>query len=191
MIAEPGLPLALTLGEPAGIGPDLTLQIWLRRQALDLPPFYVIGDREFLAGRAHLLDVDLPFKTVEPAQAVATFHHALPVVPLDRPVKVEPGKPDATNAAAVINSIRRAVEDVLASRAAAIVTNPIAKNVLYRAGFTNPGHTEFLARLLQEKTGQTFMPVMMLWSPELAVVPVTIHIPLKDVVSRLSTKLIV
>jgi 4-hydroxythreonine-4-phosphate dehydrogenase len=86
---------------------------------------------------------------------------------------------------------RRAVADVLAGRAAAVVTNPIAKSVLYRAGFAHPGHTEFLAELAAEATGQTVQPVMLLWSSELSVVPVTIHIPLKDVVAALSADLIV
>ena len=89
------------------------------------------------------------------------------------------GKPDATSALAAIASIRRAVADVMAGRAAAIVTNPVAKNVLYASGFAEPGHTEFLGRLAQESTGKAVRPVMMLWSPELAVVPVTIHLPLR------------
>ena len=85
---------------------------------------------------------------------------------------------------------RRAVGDVLAGRAAAVVTNPIAKNVLYQSGFAEPGHTEFLAKLAEEATGTPFQPVMMLWSPELAVVPVTIHLPLREVVARLTADLV-
>ena len=129
---------------------------------------------------------------VAPAQAAAAFARALPVVPLDLPVTAAPGKPDATSAPAAIASIRRAVADVMAGRAAAIVTNPIAKNVLYRSGFAEPGHTEFLARLAAESDRRNrCTPVMMLWSPELAVVPVTIHLPLRDVVATLTTDLIV
>jgi 4-hydroxythreonine-4-phosphate dehydrogenase len=90
-----------------------------------------------------------------------------------------------------VAAIRRAVADVLAGSAAAIVTNPVAKNVLYNSGFAEPGHTEFLARLVQEGSGKMLRPVMMLWSPELAVVPVTIHLPLKEIFQRLSTELIV
>jgi len=186
-----GLPLALTLGEPAGIGPDLTLAIWLKRRALDLPAFYVVGDVAFLAARAKHLGLDVPLVPVTPAEATAAFARALPVVPLEGPVTAKPGKPDATSAPAAIASIRRAVADVLAGEASAVVTNPIAKNVLYRADFADPGHTEFLARLVTEATGKPVMPVMMLWSPELAVVPVTIHIPLKDVMAQLTTRLIV
>jgi 4-hydroxythreonine-4-phosphate dehydrogenase len=101
-----------------------------------------------------------------------------------------PGKPDGSSAPAAIDSIRRAVSDVLSGHAAGIVTNPVAKNVLYRSGFAEPGHTEFLGKLVQEATGNAARPVMMLWSPELAVVPVTIHLPLKDVVSRLTCDLV-
>jgi 4-hydroxythreonine-4-phosphate dehydrogenase len=191
MSAAGGLPLALTLGEPAGIGPDLTLAIWLRRVELDLPPFYLIGDPDFLKRRAQALRLDVALSAVTPEQAAAAFERALPVVPLDLAVTAAPGKPDASSAPAAIAAIRRAVADVLAGRAAGMVTNPIAKNVLYRSGFAEPGHTEFLAKLAQEASGRTVQPVMMLWSPELAVVPVTIHLPLKDVVARLTTDLIV
>jgi 4-hydroxythreonine-4-phosphate dehydrogenase len=116
----------------------------------------------------------------------------LPVVPLDvASVSAEPGKPDASSAPAAIASIRTAVAHVLKGHAAAIVTNPVAKNVLYRSGFAEPGHTEFLAKLAHEATGKTARPVMMLWSPELAVVPVTIHLPLKDVVTQLTPDLVI
>ncbi len=185
------LPLALTLGEPAGIGPDLTLAVWRRRVELALPPFYVIGDVDFLERRARALGLDVPLAVVTPAQAHAAFERALPVAPLDLAVTAKPGKPDATSAPAAITSIRSAVDDVMAGRAAAIVTNPVAKNVLYKSGFAEPGHTEFLARLASETTGKPVQPVMMLWSSELAVVPVTIHLPLRDVVAALTADLIV
>jgi len=186
-----GLALALTLGEPAGIGPDLTLAIWHRRRELQAPPFYVVGDPDFLATRARALGHDLPVRRVTPRQAVDVFATALPVVPLQSRVTATPGQPDDTSAAAAIGAIDRTVADVMAGEAAAVVTNPIAKSVLYRAGFTDPGHTEYLARLAERATGRPVMPVMMLWSPELAVVPVTIHIPLKDVIAQLTTRLIV
>ena len=186
-----GLPLALTLGEPAGIGPDLTLAVWQRRRELAIPPFYVIGDPEFLAARARTLGNDVPVRSVTPRQASNAFSSALPVVPLDARITAAPGRPDDSSAAGAIASIDRAVADVMAGEAGAVVTNPIAKSVLYRAGFTDPGHTEYLARLAERATGRPVMPVMMLWSPELAVVPVTIHIPLKDVIAQLTTRLIV
>lgn len=185
------LPLALTLGEPAGIGPDLTIQIWQRRDELRLPTFYLVGDPDFIRSRARLLGCDIALSAIEPSQAGETFSRALPVVPLEVPVTAAPGAPDSSSAPAAIASIRRAVADVVAGEAAAIVTNPVAKNVLYRSGFVEPGHTEFLAKLAQEATGKAARPVMMLWSPELAVVPVTIHLPLKDVVGHLTATLIV
>jgi len=184
-------PLVLTLGEPAGIGPDLALAVWLRRAELQVPRFYVVADADFLRRRADRLGLDVPIATVTPNAAAAAFPSALPVVPLDAPVSAEPGRPDRTSAPAAIASIRRAVADVLAGAAAAVVTNPIAKNVLYKSGFAEPGHTEFLASLVEEATGKSLRPVMMLWSPELAVVPVTIHLPLREIFAHLSTELIV
>jgi 4-hydroxythreonine-4-phosphate dehydrogenase len=191
MNAAAGPPLALTLGEPAGIGPDLTLAVWRRRAELDFPPFYAIGDLDFYRRRASALGLDVPVEAVAPEQANETFARALPVVPLDLAISAQPGHPDVSSAPAAIASIRRAVADVLAGRASGIVTNPVAKNVLYRSGFVEPGHTEFLARLAEEASGLKFHPVMMLWSRELAVVPVTIHLPLKEVITRLTSDLIV
>jgi len=183
-------PLALTIGEPAGIGPDVTLIAWLQRAKLELPPFYLIGDERFIAQRAATLSLDVPIEVTEPENSSAVFSRALPLVPVGVAATANPGKPDASSAPAAIASIRRAVEHVMAGRAAAVVTNPIAKNVLYRSGFAEPGHTEFLARLAQEATGRAAHPVMMLWSRELAVVPVTIHLPLKDVPGRLTADLV-
>ena len=133
----------------------------------------------------------VPIKVVEPAEAAAAFRTALPVVDLGIEVTAQPGRPDRSSAPAAIAAIRRAVADVQAGAACAVVTNPVAKNVLYRSGFAEPGHTEYLAKLAEEHTGVAVHPVMMLWSPELAVVPVTIHLPLKDVVGRLTADLIV
>src|SRR5262249_42319882 len=106
-------------------------------------------------------------------------------------ISAEPGRPDGSSAPAAIAAIRRAVADVIAGEARALVTNPVAKNVLYKSGFAEPGHTELLARLAAEALGATPPhPRMMLWSPELAVVPVTIHLPLAEVPARLSRALI-
>jgi 4-hydroxythreonine-4-phosphate dehydrogenase len=184
-------PLALTLGEPAGIGPDLALAVWHRRAELDIPAFYVVAEPQFLRRRAEQIGLDVAISNVAPAAAEAAFPSALPVVALDVKVTAEPGHPDRSSAPAAIASIRRAVADVLAGAAAAVVTNPVAKNVLYKSGFAEPGHTEFLAKLAEEATGKALRPVMLLWSPELAVVPVTIHLPLKDIFKQLSTELIV
>ncbi|UFS77696.1 4-hydroxythreonine-4-phosphate dehydrogenase PdxA [Tardiphaga sp. 215_C5_N2_1] len=182
-------PLALTLGEPAGIGPDIAIAAWLRRHELDLPPFYLLGDRDFMAERAKTLGLDVRLADVTPAGAAETFADALPVVSIGQTVTAPPRRPDASSAPAAIASIRQAVADVEAGHAGAVVTNPIAKSVLYRAGFTHPGHTEFLAELAA-RDGKVPLPVMLLWSPELAVVPVTIHVSLRDAIAQLSGPLI-
>ncbi|MBV1697219.1 MAG: 4-hydroxythreonine-4-phosphate dehydrogenase PdxA [Hyphomicrobiales bacterium] len=183
-------PLALTLGEPAGIGPDLALAVWSRRAELKIPPFYLVADPDFVRRRASRLGLAVPIAAVVPAAAIASFSSALPVVALDIEISAEPGRPDGSSAPAAIGSIRRAVADVIAGHAAAIVTNPVAKNILYRSGFAEPGHTEFLATLVQEATQKTLRPVMMLWSPELAVVPVTIHLPLREIFQHLTVELV-
>jgi 4-hydroxythreonine-4-phosphate dehydrogenase len=184
------LALALTLGEPAGIGPDITLAAWARRRELDLPAFYVIGDPQCLAQRAGRLGLDVAIETVTANAAGAVFRRALPVISLDMPATAKPGQPDASSAPVAIASIDRAVADVLDGVAAAVVTNPVAKSVLYKGGFSEPGHTEYLAKLSFERTGNPAWPVMMLWSPEVAVVPVTIHVPYKEVPQRLTRDLI-
>jgi 4-hydroxythreonine-4-phosphate dehydrogenase len=184
-------PLALTLGEPAGIGADIALAAWRQRAELALPAFYLLADPAYLAARARQLALDIPLAVVEPAAAAAAFRTALPVVDIGVAITAQPGRPDATSAPAALAAINRAVADVGAGLAAAVVTNPVAKNVLYRSGFAEPGHTEYLAKLAQGASGEPVHPVMMLWSPELAVVPVTIHMPLREVVARLSADLIV
>jgi len=183
-------PLALTLGEPAGIGPDITIKAWLRRNELKLPAFYLLGDRDFLSGRANTLGLKIRLAEVRPEDAFDAFADALPVVTTGHSATAQPGQPDHTSADAALASIRQAVDDVIGARASAVVTNPIAKSVLYRAGFRHPGHTEFLAELAATD-GHTPQPVMMLWSPALAVVPVTIHISLREAIAQLSTDLIV
>ena len=182
-------PLALTSGEPAGIGPDIAIEAWLRRKEAMLPPFYLLGDREYFARRAGALGSKVKFADVSAADACAAFPDALPVVSTGTKATAEPGKPDGTSAEAAIASIRQAVGDVTSGRAAAVVTNPIAKNVLYRAGFNHPGHTEFLAELASNN-GRIPQPVMMLWSPTLAVVPVTIHLALREAIEQLKSDLI-
>jgi 4-hydroxythreonine-4-phosphate dehydrogenase len=183
-------PLALTSGEPAGIGPDITIKAWLRRNELKLPPFYLLGDRDLLAQRASALGLDVRIADSSAEDAAATFADALPVVDTGHAATAQPGRPDHSSADAALASIRQAVGDVVAGRAGAVVTNPIAKSVLYRAGFRHPGHTEFLAELAAAG-GATPQPVMMLWSPALVVVPVTIHLSLREAISRLSSELIV
>ena len=183
-------PLALTIGEPAGIGPDIAIQAWLRRNELKLPAFYLLGDRDFLGKRAKALGLELKLADVRAENASDAFADALPVVATGHIATARPGQPDHTSAGTAMASIRQAVGDVLAGRASAVVTNPIAKSVLYRTGFRHPGHTEFLAELAATG-GHTPQPVMMLWSPALVVVPVTIHVPLREAIAQLSTDLIV
>jgi 4-hydroxythreonine-4-phosphate dehydrogenase len=183
-------PLALTSGEPAGIGPDITIKAWLRRDELKLPAFYLLGDPDFLRHRAKALGLDFRLAEVRAEETCDAFVDALPVVATGHAATARPGTPDGTSAEAAMASIRQAVGDVIAGRADAVVTNPIAKSVLYRAGFRHPGHTEYLAELAA--TGNhTPQPVMMLWSPALVVVPVTIHVSLREALTQLSTELIV
>ena len=183
-------PLALTSGEPAGIGPDVAIKAWLRRDELKLPAFYLLGDRDLFAHRARALGLKVNFADVGAEDALDAFANALPVVTTGHPATAQPGQPDDTSAAAALASIRQAVGDVIAGRASAVVTNPIAKSVLYRAGFRHPGHTEFLSELAATD-GRVPQPVMMLWSPVLAVVPVTIHLSLRDAITQLSSDLVV
>src|ERR1041385_1887785 len=119
-------PLALTLGEPAGIGPDITLAAWQRRVELRLPPFYLLADPDFIAGRARLLGLSIPIRAVAPQEAFSVFADALPVVALAEKVTAQAGRPDASSAPAAIASIRRAVADMFAGRAHAVVTTPVA-----------------------------------------------------------------
>ena len=182
------LPLALTMGEPAGIGGEIALQAWLRR-AQGVPVFYVIDDPLRLATLAGQLGWEVPVQAIAaPKEAPSAFMRSLPVLPLGGAPEAEPGRPHPADAAMVIASIDMAIADVQAGRAAAIVTNPINKDALYRAGFRHPGHTEYLAQLagLPERDA-----VMMLACPQLRVVPVTIHLPLRDAVEALSTAAIV
>jgi 4-hydroxythreonine-4-phosphate dehydrogenase len=183
-------PLLLTQGDPAGIGSELTLRAWLERDQAALPPFAVIGDPDHLTRVAGSFRWTVPIAPVEPQQIRSAFPNTLPVIPLSVSVAAEPGRPDAANAPSVIESIETAVRLVRAGSAAAVVTNPIAKHVLYEAGFRHPGHTEFLAALAAEGE-KAYHPVMMLWSEQLAVIPVTVHIPLSDVPTALTTDLIV
>ena len=183
-------PLALTIGEPSGIGPDITIAAWQKRDAENLPPFYLIGDADLIRRRATLLGASIEVIETSPQDAAGIFPRALPVAPTGHTATGTPGKPDATSAWAAIASIEQAVADVKAGVASAVVTNPIAKSVLYSAGFKHPGHTEFLAELAATG-GKTPKPVMMIWSETLAVVPVTIHLPLRDAIAELTTEMII
>ncbi len=184
-------PLALTQGDPAGIGPDITLVAWTRRRELGLPPFLFIGDHGVLAARARQLDLTVPLREADVASACNVFPEALPVLPVAAGIDVVAGEPHMATAKGTIAAIEKAVALSMAGDALGVVTNPIAKSVLYEAGFGFPGHTEFLADLAARATGQSVMPVMMLAGPKLRAIPVTIHIPLKNVPDALTTDLIV
>ncbi len=179
-------PIALTMGDPAGIGGELSLRAWqaLHRRG---PCFVALDDPERLVALGAALGIDTPVREIQqPQQAIATFAEALPVLPVRLAAKACPGRPDVANAPAIIASIERSTRLAMAGAVAAVVTNPINKAALYHAGFGYPGHTEFLAAL----TGATGRQVMMLASPELRVVPVTVHASLRDSLAMLSTDLI-
>ncbi|HML09308.1 MAG TPA: 4-hydroxythreonine-4-phosphate dehydrogenase PdxA, partial [Stellaceae bacterium] len=180
-------PLALTMGEPAGIGGEIALQAWLRR-AESVPPFYLIDAPDRLARLAHELGWDVKLQVIgNRGEALGAFADALPVLPIGDSPAARPGHPDPADQKLVLRAIDIAVADVRAGHAAALVTNPINKDELYRAGFRHPGHTEYLAEL----AGSCEPAVMMLASAELRVVPVTIHLALRDAIAALSSEAIV
>jgi 4-hydroxythreonine-4-phosphate dehydrogenase len=180
-------PLAVTMGEPAGIGGEIALKAWLEcRKAL--PPFYLIDDPDRLASLVQRLGWPVPIRPIDaPARAPAVFGEAVPVLRIGMTIRAQPGRPDPSDAPAIIGAIQTAVGDVRSGRAAALVTNPIHKESLYRAGFHHPGHTEYLAEL----AGANGAPIMMLICPALRVVPVTIHVALRQVAATLSAAAIV
>jgi 4-hydroxythreonine-4-phosphate dehydrogenase len=184
-------PLALSQGDPAGIGPDVTLMAWLRRRELGLPPFLFIGDPGVLATRARMLDLTVAIRESDCTGAADIFADALPVLPISAGIEVIAGEAHVATTKGTIAAIEEAVSLTVSGEALGVVTNPIAKSVLYESGFLFPGHTEFLAELARRATGQPVTPVMMLAGPKLRAIPVTIHIPIKDVPQALTSELIV
>lgn len=188
MSAVPVPPLAVSIGDPSGIGPDVALVAWLQRDELSLPPFALLADPVQLAARARHLGLDVDIEAITTiTEANRVFYRALPVLPLSNKLAESVGKPLPGNAAGIIEAIERAVELTLNGDASAVVTCPISKKPLYEVGFPYPGHTEFLAELASKYLGRPVTPVMMLAGPQLRAVPVTIHIPLSEVPVRLST----
>jgi 4-hydroxythreonine-4-phosphate dehydrogenase len=186
-------PLALTMGDPAGIGLEIALKAWHARKKQNVPPFVLYADADALEQRAASLGLATPIEQISGGrdEACKLFQSALPVVDIPVATSVTAGKPDTRNAAATIAAIRSSISDVKAGTVRAVITNPIAKSVLYETGFSHPGHTEFLAELAAEHWPSThYHPVMMLACAELRVVPLTIHIPLADVPRRMSRELI-
>jgi len=186
-------PLALTMGEPAGIGPDISLLAWLKARSVGAAPrFFMLACPATLSDRARALGLEVPIAEIATAEEAAPrFAEALPVLPIRCPHPVVAGTPHARAAVAVIGAIELATRLVHDGHAAAVVTNPIAKRTLQSAGFAHPGHTEFLAELAARVWGGTApLPVMMLVCDALRVVPLTIHVPLARVPALISRQLI-
>ena len=173
------VPLALTMGDPAGIGPEIALKAWNALRTRDTARFAVIGDPEALARSAHALGFQKP-RTIETLRdAVRRFADRLPVLPVER-AGTDPGQ-------ATVSAIERAVAAALAGEAGGVVTNPVSKAALYAAGFGFPGHTEYIDHLSRsaEASGPRG-PVMMLAAPELRTALVTIHLPLRDAIAAIT-----
>lgn len=179
--------LAVSMGDPAGIGPEIAVKAWAARGP-DLPPFAVFGNLDAFSQAASRLGLGDPVMAVADAgEAARAFARALPVVPgtpLGAPVT--PGTPDPAHAPAILASIRAAVAACREGVAAGVVTLPIAKAPLYAAGFRLPGHTEYLADLTADMDlDGPRGPVMMLAGGDLRVALATIHLPLREVAARL------
>ena len=180
-------PLGLTMGDPAGIGGELTLAAWLARRATG-PVFVALDDPDHLAALATRLGLDVSIRTVSAvSEASRIFADALPVLPIRLAALVTPGRSDPANAPAVLRSIGQAATLAMNGEIGGMVTNPIHKAALYAAGFSHPGHTEYLAELTRAENP----PVMMLACPALRVVPVTIHVSLSRAIAMLDTATIV
>jgi 4-hydroxythreonine-4-phosphate dehydrogenase len=182
-------PLALTMGEPGGVGPELAIRAWTALKATG-PCFALLAPPGLIDARARALGLTVVIAGTGLAEAAAAFKEALPVVPLEAAAPDRPGTADPAGAAAVIESIDRAVAAVLRGEARGVVTNPIQKASLYAAGFAHPGHTEYLGALARA-AGHDATPVMMLAAGDFRVVPVTVHIALAAVPERLTTGLVV
>jgi len=180
------LPLAMTMGEPAGIGGEIALKSWKLNPRP--PGFFMIDDVVRLEKLRDELGLDVPIRDIlSPEDAFDVFSEALPVFSCPLADETTLGSPSPNTASSVIRSIELAVKFVTEGLAAAVVTNPIQKNVLYAAGFRYPGHTEFLAELI----GIGSPPVMMLACPGLRVVPVTVHVGLRQAINDLTTDVII
>ncbi|WP_419902422.1 4-hydroxythreonine-4-phosphate dehydrogenase PdxA [Kiloniella sp.] len=180
-------PLAITMGEPAGIGGELSLKAWKERHK-GPSPFFVVDSLKRLRTLSNSLSLNIPVESISsPSQAIDCFSSALPVIEQELVEEVIPGEANSLNGASVLASIERSVSFVQSGQASAIVTNPINKAVLYDSGFKHPGHTEYLADL----GGSNTASIMMLACKMLRVVPVTIHLSLQDAIKTLNEDLIV
>lgn len=180
-------PNVVTMGEPAGIGGELTVRAWAEHRA-KLHPFFTLDNPDRLSEAAAACGLSIEIAIIaDPAEANAAFGDALPVVPLIEKTHATLGKPSTDTAKAVLESIERAVAYTTSGQAGAMITNPIQKETLYDAGFGFPGHTEYLAELV----GGGMRPVMMLAGPSLKVVPLTVHVPLRQALDQLTTDAII
>jgi 4-hydroxythreonine-4-phosphate dehydrogenase len=175
--------LAVSLGDPAGIGPEVIAKCWDHRDELGLPPFVAIGD-----GRSIAAIWDGPIEVVDdPSQADAAFDYALPLIQVSAADGDTPGHPSVSGAHCSLDSLELAVGLARSGSAAAVVTGPVSKEQLYAIGFQHPGQTEFVAERCGIAPGNV---VMMLAGPTLRTVPVTTHVPFRQVAERLSSGLI-
>jgi 4-hydroxythreonine-4-phosphate dehydrogenase len=174
------VPIAVSMGEPAGVGPDLILDLYCRRAELTLPPFIVFGSMAFLASRARRLGLEVAFAQTHAAAAAEVFATALPVSHVEGLVPDKPGDTSPLSGKVVIEAIARGATETIAGQCRALVTAPIHKAALYTAGFQHAGHTEFLAALCANG-GPAPRPVMLMAHEELRVAPLTIHVPLREV----------
>lgn len=181
-------PIAITMGEPSSIAGELTFKAWKARHDAHLPPFFVLDDPEQLSA----IDPSVTLKIISnPSEANEVFDAALPVLPVRLKSPAILGRLNSKNGACVMESIEQAVHYCLNGQARALVTNPIHKAALYDFGFEYAGHTEFLAALCAKQQGREITPIMMLMAKELRVVPLTVHIPLKDVPAAVTQDLII
>ena len=183
MPATPPAPLAISLGDPAGIGPEVIAKCWDSRDEFGLPPFVAIGDPRSIDavwdGPIEIID--------DPREADAAFDVGLPLIQLNAAYPDTPGHPSVAGAHCSLDSLEIAVGLTRSGSAAAVVTGPVAKEQLYAIGFQHPGQTEFVA----ERCGVSAANVvMMLAGPTLRTVPVTTHLPLEQVTRELSSALI-
>lgn len=171
-------PLAITMGDPSGCGPQITAQAWKERLKFGFKPFFVVSDPAAYEGLCKVAPID------KPHEALDEYPNALPVLN-DASLKLDSvsvGEPNPKNSGAVISSIKTATALALAGEASGVVTNPISKAVLYAAGFRHPGHTEFIAALCDEHSGKApLSPIMLLSGGGLRVALATIHVPLTQV----------
>ncbi len=181
-------PLAVSLGDPAGVGPELIAEAWARREADGLPPFLVAGGAGVLRESAARRGLDLPIERItDPLEAAEVFARALPVLPAAADAPYDPGKPSEDGARLALASLELAATLAAEGHASALVTGPIAKAELAAIGFAFPGQTEFVADVSGVAADDA---VMMLAGPQLRTVPMTVHCPLAEVPARLSIALI-